>query len=225
MLRASVRAISLALVLASTSWAASELIDEVVARVGKTPLTMRDVEVNACFTRLLEDRRVPARFDLRKSHEDFSEARAELANRTLIQNYLQGTGLTFKVSDAQQKALRERVEGAFASREAMEAYLRTHRIAPEELDLWLINHQRNAQFMNQHLGLRVQIVDEEVKAYYEKEKEKRFLGKSFDSVESVVRADLKREKLRREFEAWRQTEMERTDVLLLPLAGAKPTRR
>lgn len=193
-----------------------QVVDQVTALVGKTPLTQRDVEVHDFFTRWWDGGIPPQELSLRTDPERFQLARQDLVRRTLIVNSLSGAGSAGALPEERLARMRQRLGRSFTSDTECDAFLTAKDLARSDLEAWAADRLRAELFLDRQLALRIQIADAEVKAYYEKEKEKRFLGKSYTSVENIVRADLQREKLKREFEGWLETETTRTEVILLP---------
>jgi hypothetical protein len=133
----------------------------------------------------------------------------------LIDNYLDNLGLVPTVPEDRKAKLKSAVASAFHSPAEMQKYLDTMGISERILDGLLASRIRSQVFVEQHLPFRVNVTDEEVRRYYEAEKSRKFLGKPFQSVAPIVRADLQQERVKKELEKWLETETNRTEVVFL----------
>jgi hypothetical protein len=185
--------------LSATLLASAVLLDQTVAVVGPTILTQSEVRAEALLHNVLDGRKLLTETDA----ED--RALDRMIRRTVIDNYLDNLGLIPAVPEDRKAALRERLRARLAGREVPEA----------TLDRLLTSRIRSEIFMEDHLPFRITVTEEDVRAYYETEKERRFLRKPFESVAQIVRADLQRDRLKKELEKWLETEMRRTQVVLL----------
>src|SRR5262249_36062921 len=101
--------------------------------------------------------------------------------------------------------------------------LKDRDLAQADLDEAFGSRIASETFLKDHLPGRINVTDAQVRAYYEEQKEKRFLGKAYSEVQNIVRESLKRETQAKEFDSWLQTEMRRTEVLILPVRFAEVT--
>lgn len=194
-----------------------KVIDQTVAVVGKSPLTARDVDVEYVLDRLLKGRKTKASTLPRHHLDRFKKIRLALVHRQLILNYLNKTGLFASVSEKELSQSEKLIAKGFSNRAALFAYLRKWEISDPELKALLSNRLRSRRFMQQHIPFRIRLTDKAVRKHYESHQTRRFLGKSFSDVEPIVREDLRREAVKKEFETWLEAETRRTEVVLLPV--------
>jgi hypothetical protein len=179
---------------------AEELLDQTVAVVGKEVLTLHDVKVERIVSRALDTPRS-------LSDEQLTNI---LVRRSLINQNLDSVGLLTEIPPERLARMRAKTSSESSALSAIG-------VTEPGLDLRLRKRIRSELFMEQQLPSRITLTDTEVRAYYESQKAHRFLGKPFESVEQIVRADLRRERLQKEFERWLETELRRTEVRILPL--------
>ena len=188
--------------LSATLFASAILLDQTVAVVGQKVVTLSEVRGEAAISSVLDARKGP----LEEPDSDETErALQTIVRRALIENYLDNLGLVPNVPPATKGALN--------------ALLKPHRtsIAASDatLDRLLTSRIRSEIFARDHLPFRVNVTDGEVRSYYDAEKDRRFLRQPFESVAPIVRADLQRERVKKELEKWLETEMHRTHVVFL----------
>ncbi len=189
--------------------------------MGKRVLTLRDVEGDLLIDQLLAgkkptDTSLPAPAVLQK-------ARQNMIHRALIRKYLSSTGLLAGEPEDRFKRLSDAVRAPFPSQDQMNAFLAQRGLSPSAFNDLLMDRALEEMFLKEQLPLRVKVSENDVKAYYEREKSRRFLDKPFGSVEKIVRESAVREKLDQEFQKWLDDETHRTEILLLPLPGEDPT--
>ena len=177
-------------------FASAVLLDQTVAVVGHQVITLSEVRAEATIAAILEKRTGP---------EETDQALQTLVHRVLIGSYLDNLGLVQEVPPDRKTSLRN----------SLKPYLKEGDIPEKTLDRLLTSRIRSEIFVEAHLPFRVNVTDEEVRSYYETEKDRRFLRKPFESVAPIVRADLRRERVKKELEKWLETEMHRTQVVFL----------
>ncbi|HLG19709.1 MAG TPA: hypothetical protein VI895_07840 [Bdellovibrionota bacterium] len=197
--------------------AASTLVDQTVAVVGKRVLTLHDVEVDYVLSHVADKERLPTVGDIRSDPNTFDRALRTLVSKALIQNYVENTGLLLKAPPEKIARTKADLRRLFSSEPDMNDFLSRNGIEPSDVDRFAAEHARSEQFMEEHVAGRVTLNEAEMRAFYDREKNSRFLGKSYENVENLVRTQLLREKIKKEFEKWRDTEMRRTDIVLLPV--------
>jgi hypothetical protein len=188
-----------------------------VAVVGKRVLTLRDVEVDYVLTYLLEKRKTVAAGVVRVDIKTFDEARNALIQKTLVLNYLDNGGVLTKPSPEWLNQNQTEIRRVFTSEKERSEYFYSQGIGAKEMERFLADHSRSDQFMNENVAARVTVTDAEVRSFYEEHKQRRFLGKSFENVENLVRTQVQREKIKKEFQRWLETETRRTEIVLLPV--------
>jgi hypothetical protein len=198
----------------SLLFAATILLDQTIAVVGHRVITLSDVRAEVVLSSLLEKKRVPPLGE-EIPPEETESALQSLVQRTLINNYLDNLGLVPNVPPERLSKMKGTLQNLLGSADETKKYLASKGVPESALDGLLRGRLRSEIFAEQHLPFRVNVTTEEVQAYYEAEKGRRFLGKPFESVAPIVRADLRREKVKKEFEKWLETEMRRTEVVYL----------
>ena len=184
--------------------ASTVLLDQSVAVVGHRVITLSEVRGEAIITFILEKGNTPPMPESIPS-EKIDRALQTLIRRVLIDNYLDKLGLVPEVPAERKAKLKNSIKPFLTSIDLSEA----------TLDQLLTSRIRSEMFAESHLPFRVNVTDEEVRSYYEAEKDHKFLRKPFESVAPIVRADLRGEKVKKELEKWLDTEMHRTEVVLL----------
>lgn len=178
----------------SSAFSAEVLIDQTVAVVGKEIFTLHDLNVERVIAQALD----------KKSASESSEQLLQLLiRRSIITQHLSNIGLLIEVPKDRLAKLKDGLKG--------------QNIPENELENRLKSRIQAEIFMEEQLPARITVTDQDVRAYYEAEKNRRFLGKPFESVKGIVRADLRRDRVQKEFQRWFETEMHRTEVTLLPL--------
>lgn len=213
------QAVSLPLLVSAISSFASAqdrkiLLDQTLAVVGHRVILLGEVRAEAVVSSLLEKRRIPPAPQA-LAPEETEVALQTLIRRTVIANYLDNLGLVPEVPPERLAKMKSSLQALLGPPAEMKKYLEAKEISETNLDALLRSRIRSEMFAEQHLPFRVNVTEADVRAYYEAEKNRRFLGKPFDNVAPIVRADLRRERTKKEFETWLETEMHRTEVVLL----------
>lgn len=197
--------------------AAEHLLDQTVAVVGKYTLTLHDLEADYVLSEILDHRRIPAPDEFRRDSKKIETTRNAVIRKTVIQLYLEGTGLAATVSATRVSELKSKLTNVFKSSEQASTFLRSMGISSETQESFLQQRIRTDIFMERLVPTRYSITDKDVTAYYEREKDRRFLGKPLESIRNVVEEDLRREMLRNEFARWLEAETRRIEIIRLPL--------
>jgi hypothetical protein len=182
--------------------ASSVLLDQTMAVVGHRVITLSEARGEAFVSSVVEDHKAP---DATTTPEQTERALQTIVRRALIDNYLDNLGLVQEVPPERKAALKN----------SLKPYLSSSGISEQTLDRLLTSRIRSEIFAESHLPFRVNVTEEEVQRYYEAEKDRRFLRKPFESVAPIVRADLRRERVKKELEKWLETETHRTQVVFL----------
>ena len=195
------------------------LLDQTVAVVGKRVLTLRDVEAHFTLQSILESQRIPVKDAVRKDLKLFERARQELIHNMVVLNYLESTELTQNphVSAVELKnKWKAQLLRSFSTPKEMNDFLSTFSIHEIDVDQRLLDRARVELFIENDFGSKIHISERDVQAYYEEQKESRFLGKPFESVSSVAKAQTQRDKIKKEFQKWIEIESRRTEINLIP---------
>jgi hypothetical protein len=193
------------------------LIDQTALIVGKRICTVRDIEIASWVDEVLGQRRIVEFKRLRSDADGFKAAQSKVLQQMLIRNYLNSTGLLPAPPPERLSRLRNALESAAGDHAAFVSLLRKLKVEERELDVPLEQQAMRDAFFEEHVPFHASVSEGEVKRYFEQKKDTKFLGKPYSQVSAVVKANLIKEKKQKEFQAWLQTEMRRTEVIILPV--------
>ncbi len=191
------------------------LIDQTVAIVGKQILTLRDARIDHWVDSALKNKKIVKSADV--SNEDLEKTIQTSVRRMLINDYLRDVGLLNEIPKDRLKKLKDTFEKAFSTSQEMQSILAQLELTESDLNHLLQSRIRSELFMDQHLAFRANVTEKEIRDYYELEKHRRFLGKPFENVANIVKADLQRDRIKKEFDKWLEAQTRRLEVILLPL--------
>ncbi len=198
-------------------FSAKAYTDQVVATIGPSAITLRDVRLHAFLTSLLhKEKPSPNQFFLH-TRTAIKKYRTFLVQRAVILNYLQVSGISLSPKESRVQEVKKQVTARFASEKAMKGFLSTLGVDIEEVNRWILEKLQMEQFVDEQIGMRVQLSESEVRSHYDKKRESRYLGESWEKVRPVVRAELFRDRLKTELKKWLDTEITRVGVVFLPL--------
>jgi hypothetical protein len=169
-------------------------LDQNVATVGRDVITLHDVRLES---------RISHSLDKGASAMNQQQVVVELVRRSMISQYLNNIGILLEPS---------REEMANLKKALTESQLQT-----KEVERLLKDRLRTKLFVDRQIASRITVTDQDVLAYYRSEKDKKFIGKTLEQVESIAREDLRKERTEKEFQKWLDTEMRRTEIALFPL--------
>ncbi len=178
-----------------------------VATVGQSAITKREVE-NYQLLLSLEVKKEGKKVT---DSSDADKTRNALIQQVMIKNYLVSTGLLHPITPAELAAARREI-----NYEKNKSLFDAQGIDSQMLDQMLEDRLHERMFFEKLIPSRVVIMEKDLHAYYNEKKDSRFLGKPYASVESIVRADLKRDRVEKEFNRWLETEKRHTEIILLP---------
>lgn len=189
---------------AATLLASTLLLDQTLAVVGHRIITLSEVRGEAAISSILRTQESPpSKMDL--SGEEIESTLQVLVQRALINNYLDNLGLITEIPSERLARVKGQVK----------PHLKTVGISEAMVDRLLTERIRSQIFAEKHLPFRVTVTDQEVRRYYETEKDRKFLREPFERVAPIVRANLQRERVKKELERWLETEKKRIKVVFL----------
>lgn len=197
------------------------LLDQTLAVVDKEVINLRDVEIEILMNKLLS-KKIKSHRDLTDiKDKELKRGREALIRRELILRHLRQIEVNQEGLQTRIQNLKKSLLALFTSKAKMERYFQSKGVSMNEANEWIDKRARSELFLEKHLSFRLSITETDLKAHYEKQKSRRFLGKSFKKVRAIVEADLRKERLEIEFEKWLETETSRINVTRLPLEWNK----
>jgi hypothetical protein len=187
--------------------ASTQLIDQTVALVGKRILTLQDLIAFKLVRNAFNGKKLNVQ-EFKSSSTEIASAREGAVKAALIRNYLTATGLRATIPEKDLARLKKSVEPMVSP---------SQELSQDDIDRAITDFAFEEDFFKNHFAPQQSMTREMLRTYYEENKESRFLGKSFASVENLVRASLRKELNEAEFQQWYLTETKRTEVVLLPL--------
>ncbi len=196
---------------------ATTLLDQIVAQVGKEALTLRDVRLHHAVNTIMDLKHVPSARNLELREENQERARQALVESTLIAHYLVKIDPLRHPTPKNLEVTKKDFWSLFPNPKRIEVFRHKWELGQKELNHSLRLRLWRKVFLQNYLPMRVRIREDDVQKRYKEEKSRRYLGKPFEKVKNIVKADLQREAIAREFRKWFETEARRTEVLYLPL--------
>ena len=206
---------SCSLIVALACVAQAKVFDQSVAVVGAHVVTLRDVRMQSTVQALMAKGRIPGGDRPDRETGALEAARRAIITDWLVIDYSSAIQAPVSTKSAAMDQEADRILALDGGK--VRQFLEGEAFTRDDVRSVVERKARLEAFVDQQLGFRVSITDEEVREHYEKNRATKFLSKSFEAVEGIAREDLRREKIQAEFARWMEIQTRRTEVTLLPM--------
>ncbi|MCB0308308.1 MAG: hypothetical protein KDD48_02970 [Bdellovibrionales bacterium] len=191
------------------------IIDQTVGVIGSHVVTLRDLRVQNIVQFILQKESLPTDIAALVKKDALIRARDYILTDWMIQDYMTNIQTSLAIP---QKDLDELISKIMLTeKKSKTEFFKNHGIGKTDVEQVATRKLRLDTFYEKQLGFRVTLLPSDISDHYQKHRIDRFLSKPLSDIESVVRADLKKERLQMEFKQWIDIQTRRSEISLLPL--------
>jgi len=192
----------------------SAMVDRTVAIIGDDTITYRQVERRFVISRLSEGIKVPI-FGKKLSDKQFNEARTYVIRVIIVNNHLRRIALKSPVKDEETKAALKKLQKIVGSEQKFAQFCKFYEISDGEVTNFIKEKLTVDDFFKKSAAGVEKVSEAETMAYYEKEKENKFYGKSFEELKDHIKQYLLNLKVARRNDEWVEGQVKKHSVRLL----------
>lgn len=179
--------------------------------IGDKVLSYREVQLDYTITRLLDGMRVELYKD-RMEEKEYKAALDYSIRKALVLKYLERIALKRELQD---RDIESRVAGIRKSVKDLDRFLKYYEMDIKELEVEIEEKLNVDYFFEKARGVVDSVSDKEIRDYYEKEKDNKFYGKSFDELKGYIKRYLEKQKTAGRNDEWIREQMEKNKVRIL----------
>jgi hypothetical protein len=195
----------------------SALLDRTVAAFGDKVVTYRDVE-KSYLVNLIASGKVAVLYPAPEMEgEKFNKAREESIKYILVRMQLEKLALKGLVPASEIEREYEKFRKNLGNQNDLDKFCRYYETSPALIKSLLEKRLTSERFFERQSFNIVDVTDEEVKSYFESEKNDKFKGKTLEQSRDFIRVYLKNERQTQGEDGWLKEQMKKYGVRLIDL--------